>query len=91
MRGSTSVGYDQFETRIATCSLRTSPDRLKANYSIDMWYLYSTDSHEHEFNSGPQNCNGLQAFRESHANNYSKLMRKVVQPNIPKLDYTNHE
>ena len=44
MRGSTSVGYDQFETspeaieqelRSAVCSLRTSTDRFKAHYSID--------------------------------------------------------
>ena len=44
MRGSTSVGYDQFETspeaieqelRPAVCERRPT-DRLKANYSIDM-------------------------------------------------------
>ena len=43
MRGSTSVGYDQFETspeaieqelRPAVCERRPT-DRLKANYSID--------------------------------------------------------
>ena len=43
MRGSTSVGYDQFETspeaieqelRPAVCERRL-PDRLKTNYSID--------------------------------------------------------
>ena len=45
MRGSTSVGYDQFETspeaieqelRPAVCERRPT-DRLKANYSIDRW------------------------------------------------------
>ena len=44
MRGSTSVGYDQFETspeaieqelRPAVCERRPT-DRLKANYSIDI-------------------------------------------------------
>ena len=44
MRGSTLVGYDQFETspeaieqelRPAVCERRPT-DRLKANYSIDM-------------------------------------------------------
>ena len=45
MRGSTSVGYDQFETspeaieqelRPAVCERRLT-DRLKTNYSIDIW------------------------------------------------------
>ena len=45
MRGSTSVGYDQFETspeaieqelRPAVCERRPT-DRLKANYSIDYY------------------------------------------------------
>ena len=48
MRGSTSVGYDQFETspeaieqelRPAVCERRPR-DRLKANYSIDVYYVY---------------------------------------------------
>ena len=48
MRGSTSVGYDQFETspeaieqelRPAICERRLT-DRLKTNYSIDtMWLI----------------------------------------------------
>ena len=49
MRGSTSVGYDQFETspeaieqelRPAVCELRLT-DRLKTNYSIDTYYRHS--------------------------------------------------
>ena len=48
MRGSTSVGYDQFETspevieqelRPAVCERRPT-DRLKANYSIDIIIRY---------------------------------------------------
>ena len=51
MRGSTSVGYDQFETspeaieqelRPAVCERRPT-DRLKANYSIDDYVLVSGD------------------------------------------------
>ena len=42
-------------------------EKFSDHYS-NMWHLYSTDSHEPEFNSGPHICNGLQAFRESHAN-----------------------
>ena len=47
MRGSTSVGYDQFETspeaieqelRPAVCERRPT-DRLKSNYSIDMAHV----------------------------------------------------
>ena len=47
MRGSTSLGYDQFETspeaieqelRPAVCERRPT-DRLKANYSIDLLCL----------------------------------------------------
>ena len=50
MRGSTSVGYDQFETspeaieqelQPAVCERRLT-DRLKTNYSID--YYWSTTS-----------------------------------------------
>ena len=48
MRGSTSVGYDQFETspeaieqelRPAVCERRPT-DRLKANYSIDVHVIH---------------------------------------------------
>ena len=51
MRGSTSVGYDQFETspeaieqelRPAVCERRPT-DRLKANYSIDIYTCLSLD------------------------------------------------
>ena len=49
MRGSTSVGYDQFETspeaieqelRPAVCERRLT-DRLKTNYSIDYKYCFA--------------------------------------------------
>ena len=62
MRGSTSVGYDQFETspeaieqelRPAVCERRLT-DRLKTNYSIDIPYNHVLVIGFHNFKTEKQ-------------------------------------